>query len=88
MPQAAQAAQAPQQPQELTQTATIRNAVNLKKNTLKLVPLSDSPGKFSIHFVFDASTPCRYNLPFTNVLSVLKALEVVDHGSLWSVSAG
>ncbi|KAA6426504.1 MAG: hypothetical protein FRX49_03614 [Trebouxia sp. A1-2] len=58
-PQMPQAAQAPQQPQELTQTATIRNAVNLKKNTLKLVPLSDSPGKFSIHFVFDASTPCR-----------------------------
>lgn len=46
-------------PQELTQTATIRNAVNLKKNTLKLVPLADNPNKFSVHFVFDASSPCR-----------------------------
>ena len=46
-------------PQELTQTATIRNAVNLKKNTLRLLPLSDNPNKFSVHFVFDASSPCR-----------------------------
>lgn len=58
MPQPA-ATSIPQQPQELTQTATIRNAVNLKKNTIKLVPLADSPNKFSIHFVFDASTSCR-----------------------------
>ena len=45
--------------QELTQTATIRNAVNLKKNTIKLVPVADSLHKFSIHFIFDASTSCR-----------------------------
>ena len=50
---------APQQANELTQTATIRNAVNLKKNTIKLIPLADSPNKYSIHFVFDASTSCR-----------------------------
>lgn len=59
MPQPPANAAPQQQPQELTQTATIRNAVNLKKNTIKLIPLADSPNKFSVHFVFDASTSCR-----------------------------
>ncbi|KAL3141998.1 hypothetical protein ABBQ32_004641 [Trebouxia sp. C0010 RCD-2024] len=58
-PRLAQSNQPGPPPQELTQTATIRNAVNLKKNTLKLVPLADNPNKFSVHFVFDASSACR-----------------------------
>lgn len=45
--------------QELTQTATIRNAVNLKKATLALVPLPDSPKRLAIRFDFDASEACR-----------------------------
>ena len=44
--------------QELTQTATIRNAVNLKKNTLEVVPLPGAPNKLAISFTFDASQPC------------------------------
>eukprot|EP00887_Chlorella_sp_A99_P003476 scaffold7.g3476.t1 len=45
--------------QELTQTATIRNAVNLKKPTLEVRPRASDPSKLSICFTFDASTPCR-----------------------------
>jgi hypothetical protein len=44
---------------KLTQTATIRNAVNLKKHSLKLVPVPGSTTKFAVQFTFDASTPCR-----------------------------
>ncbi|PRW34052.1 putative E3 ubiquitin- ligase LOG2 isoform B [Chlorella sorokiniana] len=44
--------------QELTQTATIRNAVNLKKNTLEVTPLPGQPNKLAISFTFDASQPC------------------------------
>ena len=48
-----------QQPaQELTKTATIRNRANLKKNTLRLVPLGGDPTKLLITFVFDNSAPC------------------------------
>ncbi|KAL4425328.1 hypothetical protein ABPG75_009344 [Micractinium tetrahymenae] len=44
--------------QELTQTATIRNAVNLKKSTLEVTPVPGSPGRLAISFTFDASQPC------------------------------
>lgn len=44
--------------QELTQTATIRNAVNLKKNTLEVAPLPGQPNKLALSFTFDASQPC------------------------------
>lgn len=44
--------------QELTQTATIRNAVNLKKNTLEATPVPGSPNRLAISFTFDASQPC------------------------------
>lgn len=44
--------------QELTQTATIRNAVNLKKNTLEVTPVPGSPNRLAITFTFDASQPC------------------------------
>ncbi len=45
--------------QEMTQTATIRNAVNLKKNSLQLVPLPGDPTKLAVRFLLDASSPCR-----------------------------
>ena len=43
--------------QEVKQTATIRNAVNLKKFTLKLVPVESQPNKLSVCFQVDASEP-------------------------------
>ncbi len=42
----------------LTQTATIRNAVNLQKSTLRLVPSQDDPQFLRVAFEFDASEPC------------------------------
>ncbi|KAL6767261.1 hypothetical protein ACKKBG_A39260 [Auxenochlorella protothecoides x Auxenochlorella symbiontica] len=58
--------------QELTQTATIRNAVNLKKASLRVAP-GPTPDTLSISFTFDASSPC--------VVSVfLGAREDVAHG--------
>ena len=44
--------------QQLTQTATIRNSVNLKKSSLKVTPLTEDPSKLLISFSFDASAPC------------------------------
>ena len=44
--------------QELTQTATIRNAVNLKKQTLKVKQMENDANKLLISFTFDASSPC------------------------------
>ncbi|KFM23942.1 E3 ubiquitin-protein ligase MGRN1 [Auxenochlorella protothecoides] len=44
-------------PRELTQTATIRNAVNLKKASLRVAP-GPTPDTLSISFTFDASSPC------------------------------
>lgn len=43
---------------ELQHTKTIKNQVNLKKKTLKLVPKEDDETKLIPEFVFDASTPC------------------------------
>lgn len=46
--------------QQVTQTATIRNAVNLRKDTLKVTPMVGDPTttKLVISFSFDASAPC------------------------------
>ena len=51
-------------PQEqLLQTATIRNSVNLKKNSLALVPVDGNPRRLAVTFTFDSSVPCRRALP-------------------------
>ena len=50
--------QEPKPAKSLTQTATIRNAVNLKKSTLRLVPSEAKPGFLQVAFEFDASQPC------------------------------
>ena len=42
----------------LTQTATIRNAVNLQQSTLRLVPSEADPQFLRVAFEFDASEPC------------------------------
>ena len=52
-------------PQEqLLQTATIRNSVNLKKNSLALVPVDGNPRRLAVTFTFDSSVPCRCALLF------------------------
>lgn len=59
--------------QELTQTATIRNAVNLKKATLEVTPVPGAPTRLAISFTFDASQPCA-------VTTFVAATEEPAHG--------
>lgn len=56
-PQALRPVAVPQE--QLLQTATIRNAVNLKKNSLALVPVDGNPRRLAVTFTFDSSVPCR-----------------------------
>jgi hypothetical protein len=54
--------QAPVRPMathEYQQTQTIKNQVNVKKQTLRLEPVPGQPNLLSIQFAFDASAPCR-----------------------------
>ena len=56
-PQALRPVAVPQE--QLLQTATIRNSVNLKKNSLALVPVDGHPRRLAVTFTFDSSVPCR-----------------------------
>lgn len=44
---------------EMQQTCTVKNHVNLKKSTLKLVATAEHPEKHNLEFQFDATKPCR-----------------------------
>ncbi len=44
--------------QDFTQTATIRNSVNVKKDTIKLEPVEGDATKLKIVFSFDCTQPC------------------------------
>lgn len=46
-------------PQETVQTQTIRNKVNLRKQTVRVDPVSGREGVYSLTFNFDAASPCR-----------------------------
>ena len=48
-----------QQPPQMQRTYTIRNDVNLKKNTLRLVRSESEPSQYHLEFSFDASTSCE-----------------------------
>ncbi|KAL4591994.1 hypothetical protein LXL04_004971 [Taraxacum kok-saghyz] len=43
---------------------TIRNDVNLKKETLKIEADEENPGKFLVSFTFDSTVPCSITLYF------------------------
>ena len=49
--------------QEYQKTDTIRNQVNLKKQSLKLAPVEGRPTDMHLTFTFDASAACRCALP-------------------------
>lgn len=49
-------------PPQMQRTFTIRNDVNLKKNTLKLIRDESVPSHYHIEFTFDASTDCRISV--------------------------
>ncbi|GLD99489.1 hypothetical protein PINS_up008208 [Pythium insidiosum] len=63
----------PNQVPEMQQTSTVKNHVNLKKSTLKLVPSKDSdrPGRYVLEFMFDATKPCRIKV-------YVAAIETID----------
>ncbi|KAI3791749.1 hypothetical protein L2E82_05611 [Cichorium intybus] len=46
------------------QTITIKNDVNLKKETLKIEADEENPGKSLVSFTFDATVPCSITLYF------------------------
>ncbi|KAF0737084.1 hypothetical protein Ae201684_006888 [Aphanomyces euteiches] len=56
-------------PPETQETTTVRNHVNLKKQSLKLHPLEK--GEYQLQFSFDAAKPCTIALYFN-------ALETID----------
>ena len=52
------AAPAPMPVQQYNQTKTIRNACNINKKSLRVVPVPGEPHKLQITFLFDATEPC------------------------------
>lgn len=66
----AQLPRAPMQPARVEKTYTIRNDVNLKKATLRLVRDADSPTLHYLEFTFDASTDCSINVYYFAAESV------------------
>mmetsp|Transcript_33339 Transcript_33339/g.48716 ORF Transcript_33339/g.48716 Transcript_33339/m.48716 type:complete len:322 (-) Transcript_33339:62-1027(-) len=53
--------QVPPTPQ-LQLTETIRNDVNLKKQTLRLLKSAEEPSKYRLDFIFDAATACTVSI--------------------------
>ena len=49
---------------QLQRTFTIRNDVNLKKNSLKLIQDDAHPGRYHLEFTFDAATECSITVHF------------------------
>jgi hypothetical protein len=47
---------------QLQLTETIRNDVNLKKQTLRLVKVPDETDKYCLEFIFDAATECTVSI--------------------------
>lgn len=55
------------QPPQMQKTHTIRNDVNLKKNTLQLHPNEANPQQYHLEFTFDASTECTVSIFYATV---------------------
>lgn len=68
------AAPAPVSVQQYNQTKTIKNACNINKKSLALVPVPGDPLKLQITFLFDATEPCL-------VSTVVGATEDVHNGN-------
>ncbi|OQS04354.1 hypothetical protein THRCLA_03396 [Thraustotheca clavata] len=61
---------------EMQETTTVRNDVNLKKQSLKLRTLE--AGEYTLEFMFDSAKPC-------NILLYFNALETIDDGGNSSI---
>lgn len=53
----------------ISKTITIRNYVNLKKNTLKLTPDETQPNLFQLEFMFDASLDCCISIHYAALIN-------------------
>lgn len=53
---------------EHQKAVTIRNDVNLKKETLRIEPDEENPGKYLVAFTYDATVAGRYNCVIVFVL--------------------
>mmetsp|Transcript_6833 Transcript_6833/g.19270 ORF Transcript_6833/g.19270 Transcript_6833/m.19270 type:complete len:359 (+) Transcript_6833:168-1244(+) len=62
----------------LQPTSTIRNAVNLKKDSIKLVPRDGDPNILEIQFKFDSSQPCSVTTFFLATEKPSKKCELLE----------
>ena len=74
------------QPPQMQRTFTIRNDVNLKKNTLQLVRDATNPTAFHLEFTFDASTDCSIRVYYVATERVaadgtLSFVPLLEHGA-------
>ena len=76
----------PQPQAQLQRTFTIRNDVNLKKNSLRLVADEEHPERYHLEFVFDAATECSVAVYYaaTEVTGEMRAryVKLKEGGSL------
>ena len=70
----------------MQKTVTIRNDVNLKKNSMRLTRVSEASAKFRLEFVFDASTECTVSVHFA-ALELTKPDGSFSFGPLFPVSS-
>lgn len=63
-----------QPPPQMQRTFTIRNDVNLKKGTLKLIRDAAKPSQYHVEFVFDASTDCRISVYYAAIEKTIEGM--------------
>lgn len=59
---------------EHQKAVTIRNDVNLKKETLRIEADEENPGKYLVSFTYDATVAGRYTLPLSLSLYIISCL--------------
>uniref|UniRef100_A0A061S626 RING-type E3 ubiquitin transferase n=1 Tax=Tetraselmis sp. GSL018 TaxID=582737 RepID=A0A061S626_9CHLO len=67
---------------QLQQTCTIRNAVNLKKNSLAVTPRASDPNLLDVSFKFDSSSPCSVTVFFMAKEDIANGCAIVEPGQL------
>ena len=75
--QAQPTVQPPVRQNNLHHTTTVRNLVNLKKQTLTLTPRKDDPETLDLSFCIDAVQECMYDVPHS--YSVVFSLAAFCH---------
>jgi len=68
----------PRTVEQTTKTTTIRNHVNVKKNSLTLLPSPTDPNKLGVKFTFDANIECWVSVFFVGSENPQKGCEVLQ----------